>query len=264
MEGVMSGRAFVVERINWGLADRDGRWAHLPGAVRVACFEDAATAEADCRRREAEARSKVNPFLFGGPALHYQTSLDEGRLRDWLLDAGLEPPVPEGGPWQAWWEERAPAMTDVHKLQVWNALDKVRFFRVVEGSARVVFVVVKVHWAYNDENFYRSADSVAPVRAFTCREKAQELCRQRERKARAAANPFEMNACGGPWEAWTSTPQQEFRQRVVALGLAPPEEEYEWSGWWEGTRMSAAQRQGVWDLIDKTAFYEVAEVELPG
>lgn len=67
----MSGGAFVVERINW---EQHGegpqrRFNLLPGAVRVACFEDAATADAECRRREAEARVGVNPFTCRPPRL---------------------------------------------------------------------------------------------------------------------------------------------------------------------------------------------------
>jgi hypothetical protein len=262
----MSGRTFVVERINWApKGDRRKSFLLLPGATRVACFDDADAAEADCRRREAEARAAANPFAYGGPALHYQTSFDEGRLRDWLLDAGLEPPGKGGAAWRAWWDRHSPSMTELQRARVWQALDKIRFFRVVEGSARVVFVVVEVHWAYNDQEFYRGADAVAPVQAYTSRDKAEAVCRRREREARLRYNPFEMNSCGR-WEAWTSLPREEFRRRVEALGLTPPDEDRfdsDWSDWWH-TDMTTAQRQGVWDLIDRAAFFEVAEVELPG
>jgi hypothetical protein len=97
------------------------------------------------------------------------------------------------------------------------------------------------------------------VRAFTSREKAEEFPRQRERKVRVNYNPFDMNGWG--WEAWTSMPQEEFRRRVEAPGLTPPDGEWD-SEWWDG-RWTEAQRQGVWDLIDKISFCEVAEVELP-
>jgi hypothetical protein len=131
----MTGRAFVVERINWVPTGKHfSKCFHLlPGAVRVACFDDAATAETDCRRREAEARAEVNPFTCGGPALHYLTSLDEGRLRDWLLDAGLAPPEP-GVDWWRWWEWESATMTDVQQAKVWEALDKVRFFPAIPGE----------------------------------------------------------------------------------------------------------------------------------
>jgi hypothetical protein len=113
----MSGkRHFVVERLNWRpcegpvLSVLQGRrkvagWARLPGSERVACFDDADKADADCCRREEEFRREVNPFSFD-TALCYLTSLDEGRLRDWLLDAGLTPPQASG---QAAWRARVGA-----------------------------------------------------------------------------------------------------------------------------------------------------------
>ena len=42
--------------------------------------------------QEAALRARANPFTCGGPALHYQSSLDEDRLNDWLIDHGLTPP----------------------------------------------------------------------------------------------------------------------------------------------------------------------------
>ena len=261
----MTSRAFVVERLNWPPAaqKKSKNFIRLPGATRVACFDDFAAAEADCRRREAEAQAGVNPFAFGGPALHYQTSLDDGRLRDWVMDAGLDPPKPGPDCWRVWWDRHSPAMSDLQKAKVWEALDKIRFFRVVEGSARVAFMAVRVHWAYNDEFFYRSADAVEPVRAFSTRDKAEEYCRQQERKLRVEYNPFDIN--GHEWECWTSLSQVEFRRRVEALGLETPAGPYDyvWCDWWD-SRMTAAQRQGVWDLCDKAHFFEVTEVELPG
>src|SRR5262249_55264011 len=138
--GRMSGkRHFVVERLNWRPYDdpgyrpsatakrKVGAWARLPGSERVASFGDSHDAEADCRRREEEARRGINPFACGGP-LCYLTSLDEGRLRDWMLDAGLTPPEPgfKGG-WRVWWDQHHEDMTDLQKAKVWEALDKVRF-----------------------------------------------------------------------------------------------------------------------------------------
>jgi hypothetical protein len=145
----MRKRAFIVERFNWepGNEEKTG-FSRLPGSVRVACFDDASVAEADCRQREIAAQAGVNPFHCGGPALHYLTSLDNGRLRDWVLDTELDPPAPEVS-WDQWWDEESGVMSDLQKEKIWQALDKVRFFRVVEGPARLVFAVVEVHWAFN-------------------------------------------------------------------------------------------------------------------
>src|SRR5262245_60248717 len=133
---------FVIERLNWRPYEepgyqpsararrKNGAMARLPGSERVAGFDDIDEAEADCRRREEEGRQGVNPFACGGP-LCYQSSLDEGRLRDWVIDAGLTPPpAGEKGGWRRWWDEHQEGMTDLQKSRVWEALDKVRFFKV--------------------------------------------------------------------------------------------------------------------------------------
>lgn len=128
-------------------------------------------------------RAKVNPFSCGGPALHYQSHLDAGRLRDWLLDAGIDPPpADELIDWHTWYESaqfRAP-----QRAAVWQALDRVRFFRVVErpASARTAFVVMHREWDYNDEWYFST--EVKPVEAYSTREKAEAVRQRRERVAR--------------------------------------------------------------------------------
>src|SRR5262245_10451326 len=117
-------RHHVVERLNWraydepgyrpkGRAERKiGARTLLPGSERVACFDDPHEAEADCRRREAEARRGVNPFACGA-AFCYLSSLDEGRLSDWVQDAGLTPPERPGlDAWRDWWDDREPRMSE--------------------------------------------------------------------------------------------------------------------------------------------------------
>src|SRR5579871_2379341 len=97
---------WVVERYHWQSYDEDpggtkarGLCARLAGSTRVASFTDFDAAHADCLRREKEARANANPFALGGPVLHYQTSLSEEILGDWVREVGLEPPAAgaEGG-----------------------------------------------------------------------------------------------------------------------------------------------------------------------
>src|SRR5262245_58207816 len=112
-------RHFVVERLNWrtfgdtdGARKNAGARALLPGAERVASFLDAGEADVDCRRREGEARKVVNPFGCG-VAFCYLTSLDEGRLGDWVQDAGLTPPDKQGiDAWRTWWDEQEPRLSE--------------------------------------------------------------------------------------------------------------------------------------------------------
>src|SRR5258708_1915527 len=95
----------VVQRLNWARCAE--LVLRLPGSTRLRSFARAADAERHRKQDEEKARAVVNPFRCGGTALHYQTSLDEGRLCDWLLDAGIDPPPPvaqgERG-WADWWE----------------------------------------------------------------------------------------------------------------------------------------------------------------
>jgi hypothetical protein len=245
-----------------------GAMVRLPGSERVASFDDLDAAETDCRCREEEARRDVNPFACGGP-LCYQTSLDEGRLHDWVLDLGLEPPEPgtKAG-WRTWWDKHHKSMTDLQKAKIWEALDKVRFFRVVESSSRILFMVAGAYCKYNDEYYYTEADGLTPYKAFRTREEAEVERDEMEENARDVMDmhPFQINALC-QWEAWSSLSQEEAVERVKALGLPPPEprhgKELNWEDWWDQTEMTYWQREEVWDLLDKIRFWEVIEVEVP-
>jgi hypothetical protein len=62
------------------------------------------------------------------------TSLPEGPLRDWLLDAGLTPPKWKLNPvvLSGWWDHHAEEMTELQCDKVWEALDRLRFYTVVD------------------------------------------------------------------------------------------------------------------------------------
>jgi hypothetical protein len=202
-------------------------------------FEEA---EADRRRREAEAREQVNPFLCGGPALYQQTSLDEGRLHDWLLDAGLTPPrLLKGRPadWAAWWRQSHGEMTALQREKVWDALDKVRFFEVVERPRRpVVYVVVQINWRYNDEFFIAEPEGGLGDTACRDRQAALGYCEQCNDITRSA------------WTA-DADPVFDLALRRAAEGdpltTSPP---------------SYVERQANLVGLEGTRFYEVVEVEL--
>ncbi|HZY87645.1 MAG TPA: hypothetical protein VFE78_22590, partial [Gemmataceae bacterium] len=170
---------YAVERLNWR---RYGTgWARLPGTTRLQSFPTWEEAEADRRRREAVARAQVNPFLCGGPALHYQTGLDDDRLHDWLRDAGLAPPKPgkKGRDWAGWWQKAQRRMTALQREKVWEALDKVRFFEVVESPRRpVIYVLATINWAWNGEWLLAESEGGLSNAAFIDRRAALEACAQ--------------------------------------------------------------------------------------
>jgi hypothetical protein len=264
----MSGkRHFVVERLNWRACEEESRgrkvaaWARLPGSERVASFDDIDAAETDCRRREEEFRREVNPFACA-TALCYLTSLDEGRLRDWMLDAGLTPPKGSGAEaWRAWWAKATKTMNVIQRAKMWAALDRLQFFRVVETSRKVLFMVAGAYWKYNDEYHYRETDGLTPYKAFRTREAAEEERADMEEFAREEMDlhPFQINGLCD-WQAWSSLPQAEAVKRVEALGLVAPGSGWGdtlgWEDWWDETEMTLSQREAVWDLLDKIRFWE--------
>jgi hypothetical protein len=167
----------VVQRLNW--QGYGAGIARLPGATRLRSYKSRVAAERDCRRRETAARAAVNPFTCGGPALHYQTSLDADRLHDWLLDAGLEPPAAQDDKrdWAGWWRQTHDRLSEAQRERVWEALDRVRFFEVVERPARPLgYAVVRINWHYNDEFYVAEEEGGSTFVVYRDRNKAESDC----------------------------------------------------------------------------------------
>jgi hypothetical protein len=181
-----NGKRFVVKRLNWA-EQYDGRRVRQPGGLAMASFATLDEAEAERARREAEAREHINPFACG-EAVQYWTHLDEPRLRDWLMDHGVEPPAPgkKGGTnWAAWWKKNQKKLSADQRAAVWEALDKVRFFAVGEEPARPVgFAVVELNWEYNDEFYYTDAEGGRLVTVYRSRQRAEEECARQNSAAR--------------------------------------------------------------------------------
>src|SRR5262245_32399389 len=161
---------YVLLRVGWGDASEwsYGEQFYPRGGWPVEAFTDPERVQARLVELEGQRRQGVNPFLYGATVENW-SSLPEGVFRDWLLDAGLpDPPVgyweeqsgggdpfdPEGGEdisidlnlpyeedleeprlWVAWWERHRPGMTPEQVALVWEACDKVRFYRVKEMEA---------------------------------------------------------------------------------------------------------------------------------
>lgn len=183
---------YVLNRLNWARTDYPyaGTLTRLPGSTRLESFEDYEKAEQTRIEMENQARGKFNPFLCGGPALHFQTSFDADRLHDWLLDSGVEPPsVGKKGSrdWKKWWEQTGSRLDEWQTAKVWEALDRVRFYEVVQRPARpVVYVVTEIHWEYNDEGYDPDVEGGRALLAFTSREKAERHRQELEKQRRQA------------------------------------------------------------------------------
>jgi hypothetical protein len=148
VEGIMALKLpdtlYLVQCVRWeqrDYSDADSPLYVCPDAEQGAperAFAERDRADEYCAELEREKRSEVNPF-------DYCVSIDElmdfdaDRWHDWILDAGLEPPRSKKqlvrGHWRDWWDEAFPKMTELQRAKVWQALAKLRFYRVVELQA---------------------------------------------------------------------------------------------------------------------------------
>ncbi|WP_439631007.1 hypothetical protein [Gemmata sp.] len=152
-----------------------------PGA-EVAGFESFDAAEADRTLREAAVRQRMNPFECG--PLSAVTSLPDPILRDFLMDAGVEPPA-AGVPWADWWTATRTSLPDEQHARVWQAADKVRFFEVSEDpDGPQVHVVVDVTWEERDGVHVAERDGGDLIRACRHLKRAGEIARGRATQRR--------------------------------------------------------------------------------
>jgi hypothetical protein len=258
---VEAGTHFVVERLNWRRS-RGDTFYRYPGRTRVASFDTAEEAEAFRRVEEAKARAAVNPFAGTLAPPTDQTSMPEGVLCDWLQDHGIDPPAPKkSGPrdWAKWWEKAAPRWTDAQRAAAWEALDRVRFFRVGEQPHKpVAYAVVQVVWGYNDEWFYPGAEGGQVQTLYRTRERAEAEAARRNAEERE--NWVGMLGEDGVGYEPAGVNQFELEGRLLPgqdpFGPAP-----------KPARADEEDEEG--DEIftyapDEVPFYEVIEVELEG
>src|SRR5947209_10900464 len=143
--------AYVVQQVHWEYNDEyfyrlDGdagefgeEGSEEAGPLRT--FLSRKKAEAWWRRREEEARGDQSPFDYGalGGDLDDYSTLSPGEFRDRLRAAGVSPPSfgengrLRDGLWE-WWEREVIDMTAAQRSAVWDALDRVRFYEIVETT----------------------------------------------------------------------------------------------------------------------------------
>jgi hypothetical protein len=157
-----AGKAYVVVRVYWRYVDRSS--PHLESEPAGAgfplkVFADRAAADAHCRELDRAARAKCGcPFVFGRDGVPSLPSLDDYTTTptevffDWLEGQGLEPPAGQRAAWEAyrqrppsgdfnqdswyawvgWWVDNAGGWDAGLRERVWDMLDRVRFYEVVE------------------------------------------------------------------------------------------------------------------------------------
>jgi hypothetical protein len=69
------------------------------------------------------------------------TSFPEPIFDNWIRDCGLEPPQPvapqQRRDWPAWWDAQVAQMSQAQIARMWQALDQVRFFEIVETNLEI-------------------------------------------------------------------------------------------------------------------------------
>jgi hypothetical protein len=148
------------------------------GLFRLATFDSEDRALADLRRREENVRRRLNPFRCGNE-LADLTSYPESVFLDWVQDAGLTPPAAKKGKrdWASWWEDEAPGAAQ--RLKVWQAIDRVRFYSIVERPAVAVgYVLLTPVWQYNDEYHFLNSEGGTVQAVYRTRARAEEEARR--------------------------------------------------------------------------------------
>jgi hypothetical protein len=143
--------AYLVQQINWDYNDEyyfrwDGEAGELgdgePDALSpLQTFLRRTKAETYWRKLEERARGKQNPFDYGalGGDLDDYSNLSPAEFRDRLRAVRLTPPsFGENGRLRdslsEWWEREAPDMTPEQRSAVWDVLDRVRFYEIVQTT----------------------------------------------------------------------------------------------------------------------------------
>lgn len=161
MAGKKRAKVYVVQRVDWRYRDRSLplEQSEPPGAgFPLKAFSGREAAAAYCRKLQRRGRKQVNPFAHGKsfPALDDFTSTPTDQFIAWLEQQGVKPPEGELARWRAcqdgtsypkqfdqdsfdawlgWWSENAPLWDAKRLNRIWDRLDRVRLFEVVEVEA---------------------------------------------------------------------------------------------------------------------------------
>jgi len=141
-------RVYVVARVAWDVdagsrvvgIDRRDAAGEDRRFVPVAAFADRAAAEAYVRARELEAARVFNPFeMLGSTSALTSLPPDEfARRLSALVGPPPDAPLDAYGRlkhWRSWWDDHQPAWPDDTLAAVWELLDAVRFYDVLEVDA---------------------------------------------------------------------------------------------------------------------------------
>ncbi len=125
---------YLVQRLNWEYGD-DFYYRNEAQDAPMRTFRDRARAEA--LRRDLEWQhvrdSQINPFGYVDASLEERSSLPRDQLLARLREAGLQPEGEVDEARMDLWSQYD-ALPDEQRRLVWDAVDRFRFFQVVEMS----------------------------------------------------------------------------------------------------------------------------------
>jgi len=136
---------FVVQRLSWNVGgDRAGPCFcndEDDQGTPLRCFRSREEAEACCQELEQQARRELSPFQFHMGELELLTTLSEKEFRQALGKLGLTPPTGTAFrtewrsiDWRVWWDAVAADLTDAQREGVFDLLDELRFYEVVQAE----------------------------------------------------------------------------------------------------------------------------------
>lgn len=242
---------YVVSRCHWWWSDWKRCYYRRPGGVAIASFAGYEAADAERARLEALVRAKVNPFECG-EAVHHRTHLDEPRLRDWLMDRGIDPPRAKADgacDWAAWWKKNQKKLGPEKRAAVWEALDKVRFYEIKRRPVLPVgYAVLGVNWEYNDEYYDANPDTAKLVKVFRSRDRAEAECARHNEEARGQWAHMGTEQVENPDGAYTAFDMHDWL--CLRRGLMGRDE--------------LDRNEGCYPTTFGVPFFEVVEIELEG
>jgi hypothetical protein len=138
-------KVYVVQEIHWRFTSRGSPYELCEGqpGTPMKAFLDQDQASACCSDLNRQRQAKENPFDYqpeetAGTYLDQYATRGEAAFLALVRAEGLVPPVRDPDPfkvlfpepWVAWWSKLPP--DDQRRARLWAALDRVRFYKVVE------------------------------------------------------------------------------------------------------------------------------------
>jgi hypothetical protein len=131
---------YVVQEFSWRV-----RSSSSPGVQDdersgrpVLAFSDRARTDAHCQQLNLQKRATTNPFYYIPKGADY-TSMDPASFLAFLRAEGLTPPTdffPDDAltiwTWALWWDEHRSKWDERLVERIWNALDRLSFYEVLE------------------------------------------------------------------------------------------------------------------------------------